>query len=99
MHSLYSTLVRPHLEYAVQASSPYPKKDVDHVERIQRLATRMVKGCRGFNNEERLEKLNLFSLASQILRGDLILAYNLSHGSLDLPLEELFTRPPCSSLR
>ncbi len=29
----------------------------------------------------------------------MIPAYNLSHGSLDLLLEEFFTRPPCSSLR
>ncbi len=60
---LYSTLVRPHLEYAIQASSPYFKKDVDHLERLQRLATRMVKVCRGLSYEERLNKLDLFSLA------------------------------------
>ncbi len=53
---LYSTLVRPHLEYAIQASSPYLRKDVDHLKRLQRLATRMVKGCRGLSYEERLEK-------------------------------------------
>ncbi len=36
---LYSTLVHPHLEYAIQASSPYLKKNIDHLERLQRLAT------------------------------------------------------------
>ncbi len=60
---LYSTLVRPHLECAIQASSPYLKKDVDHLERLQRLATQMVRCCRGLSYEERPEKLNLFSLA------------------------------------
>ncbi len=44
---LYSTLVRPHREYAIQASSYYLKKDIDHSERRQRLVTRMTKGCRG----------------------------------------------------
>ncbi len=29
---LYSTAIRPRLEYAIQASSPYPKKDIDHLE-------------------------------------------------------------------
>ncbi len=96
---LYSTLVHPHLEYAIQASSPYLNKEIDHLERLQRLATRMVKGCRGLSYDERLEKLSLFSLARRRLRGDLILAYNLSNGSFDLPVEEFFTRPPCSSLR
>ncbi len=36
---LYTTIVRHHLEYAIQASSPYPKKDIDHLERLQRVTT------------------------------------------------------------
>ncbi len=32
---LYSTLDRPHLEYAIQASSPHLKKDVYRLERLQ----------------------------------------------------------------
>ncbi len=36
---------------------------------------------------------------SRRLRVDLILPYNLSNGSFDLPKEIAFTRPPCSSLR
>ncbi len=49
---LYLILARPHLKYAIQASSPYLKKDVDPLERLQRLATRMVKDCRGLSDEE-----------------------------------------------
>ncbi len=48
----------------MQALSPYFKKDIDHLERLQRLATQMVKGCRGLSYEERLEELSLFSLAN-----------------------------------
>ncbi len=79
-------------------SKKYPK-DIDHLERLQRLATRMVKGCRGLSYEDRLEKLSLFSLACRRLRVGLILAYNLSNGSFDLPIEEFFTRSQWSSLR
>ncbi len=68
---LYSTLVRPHLEYAILASSPYLKKYVDHLEHLQRLATWMVKGCRNLSQEERFEKWNLFSL----VRGRLLVIY------------------------
>ncbi len=31
---LYSTFVRPHLEYAIQTNSPYLKKDIYHLGRI-----------------------------------------------------------------
>ncbi len=49
---LYSVSVRPNLEYATQANCPYLKKDINRLERIQRAATRWVKGLRGFTYEE-----------------------------------------------
>ncbi len=39
---LYSALVRPHLEYAIQANCPLLKKGIYHLERIQRAAMRWV---------------------------------------------------------
>ncbi len=58
------------------------------MERMQRLATRMVKGMRELPYDERLRRLNLFSLERCRLRGDLILAYNIIHGRLNF-----FSRP------
>ncbi len=52
---LYSALVRPHLEYDIQANCPNLKKDINHLERIQRAATRWVKGLRGLTYKERLK--------------------------------------------
>ncbi len=34
--------------------------DIDHLKRLQRLATRMLTGCRGVFNEEIFEKLSFF---------------------------------------
>ncbi len=75
---LYCTLVRPYLEYVIQASSPYSKKDIYHTERFQRLATRMVKGLHHLPYIQRLQRLNLCSLEERGRRADLILAYGIS---------------------
>ncbi len=82
---LYLALVRPILEYGQQASSPNLRRDIDLMERIQRLAARIVKGMRGLPYEVWLRRLNIFSLERSRLCGALILAYNIFHRHLDLP--------------
>ncbi len=70
---LYSALVRPHLEYAIQANCPYLKMDIYHLGRIQRAATRRVKSLRDLNYEEKLKPLKLQSLEKRMIGNDLVL--------------------------
>ena len=78
--TLYKSLVRPHLEYCVQAWSPHYIKDIIMLERIQKRATRLIPGIKYLPYEERLRKLNLHSLSRRRTRSDLIEVYKMING-------------------
>ena len=49
--------------------SPYHKKDIEILERVQKLATKMVYGCGDLNYKDRLSLLELPSLEERMVRG------------------------------
>ncbi len=96
---LYEALVCPHLEYGMPACSPNLVADINHLEQIQRLATRLVAGLRHLPYEERLQRLGLYSLQRRRLRADLITAFKIFKSLLDIDPNLFFLPPARRGLR
>ncbi len=97
---VYCALVRPHLVYAMKANDPTLRADIlDQLDRVQRLATRLVRGLHHVPYEERLCQLNLFSLERRDLRANLILAFTIFKGEVNLYPSDFLLHPPRAGLR
>ena len=88
---LYPSLVRTHMEYAVQAWSPQLNKDIILLEKVQQRATRLVPEIRELDYQSRLVSLGLMSLFERRRRGDLIEVFKIMHGFYDLDRSQFFT--------
>jgi len=77
---IYKALVRPKLDYCVQAWRPYLKKDVEQLEKVQRRATKFISECKGLNYMERLKVTGLSTLEQRRDRGDMIEVFKTLKG-------------------
>ncbi|XP_077984051.1 uncharacterized protein LOC144438765 [Glandiceps talaboti] len=87
---LFNSLVRPHIEYAVQFWNPHYKKDIDLLEKIQRRATKLIPELRNLSYADRLRTLNITTLEERRRRGDLIQVFRLIKGFDKSDYELLF---------
>uniref|UniRef100_A0A8C0H0J2 Uncharacterized protein n=1 Tax=Chelonoidis abingdonii TaxID=106734 RepID=A0A8C0H0J2_CHEAB len=68
------------LIYCVELWVPHFRKDVDKLERVQKGATKMIKGLENMTYERRLKKLTLFNLEKRRVRGDMIIVFKYIKG-------------------
>ena len=76
---LYTTLVRPHLEYACPVWAPYTRKDTELLESVQRFACKMATHCWNSSYEELLAHTDLPTLERRRLHLKLSHLYKIVH--------------------
>ena len=80
MKKLIVSLIRPRLEYAATVWSPYLKKDIRKLERVQRAATKLVPELKDLPYQQRLDRMQITSLEDRRERGDLINVFKMVNG-------------------
>ena len=77
---LYTTYIRPHLEFAIAAWNPHLEKDILLLENVQRRATKVPQEMKSFEYETRCSKLGITTLRERRVRGDLIQKFKFEKG-------------------
>ena len=89
---LYTTFVRPHLEYAQSVWSPISQKLIDMIENVQKRATKMIDGFGSLTYQERLQRLDLPTLVYRRARGDMIEVFKHFHSYDQSLIPDVFKR-------
>ena len=87
----YTVYVRPLLEYASQIWSPHLLTDIRKLESVQRRFTKRLHGMLKLDYQSRLAVLKLDSLQMRRLHADLVFAYKILFGLVDLQSDDFFT--------
>ena len=88
---LYTSMVRPHLEYGNIIWGPHFKEDMKAVERVKKIATRMILRIKDLPYTQRLKALNLPPLSYRRKRGDMIMCYKVITNKVKMKKENFFS--------
>ena len=95
---LYITFIRPKLEHAVAAWSPWTAGEKEVIENVQKRMVRMISNKRGATYEERLKNIGLTALTERRARGDMIEVFRTMKGFNNVDKNEWFNlRDPATS--
>ena len=87
---LFTTYIRPIVEYITPVWNPHLVCDIDAVERVQRRFTKFLPGLSQLPYIDRLEALNLKSLEERRLNFDLILLFKIINNLIPLNPNDFF---------
>ena len=87
---LYKSFVRPLLEYCTPIWCPTLTKDILELEKVQRRATKLVKGLKNYDYKDRLIKLGLPTLLYRRKRADMLEVYKILNGFSNVDGETFF---------
>lgn len=96
---LYKGLVRPKLEYCIQAWRPHLKKDIEKLEAVQHRATKMIEGLWNLSYQERLNYTGLPTLENRRDRGDMIEVYKFLNGFNKVNYTKFFDKAKYNNTR
>ena len=89
---LYTSYVRPHLDYCLSAVGPHLIQDLKALEKVQRRASKLVREIKHLPYHQRLERLELPTIEERLSRGDLIETYKILTGKLAVDPNQFFER-------
>ena len=88
LRTLYCSLVRSNLDYCLVVWSPYTKRNIDKLERVQRRVTKLISKS-NHPYDIRLKKLNLVSLEKRRLLTDVTFLHEVLNGNIDIEVGKI----------
>jgi len=95
---VFTTFVRPTLEYASCVWSPCNSHFINMIESVQRNFTKKLSGMKNLSYSDRLSVLAIDSLEKRRLKSDLCMYYKILNAHIDLNVKDyfLFARTTCT---